>query len=561
MFDFLISLFIRLGTAAVLVGWLLSAIGELNGRGYLLAGVPAVLLIGMVSRRDLPAPHRRKFLRRAAGWWRGRRLLPLIFFLTFALVALGSVLYEPNNFDALSYRSPKVLHWLAAGRRNWIHAPYEPINYTMPNFEWLTVPLFLLTHGFHAPVILNWIAFLVLPSLFFSLLRAFGAPGRTAHDWMWLFPSGYLIVMLAGGIGNDLPGLAVMLAALHCANRFAATGKAAWLFDALLAAGFCTAIKLSSIPLPVFVGIILLRGLRRLRGHPLALVSGTVLGALASALIPLLLNFKFSGSVFGVTGEQGQTQGMLAGVVGNSLIMLTTMLVPPVVPGADRISQFLENGLWGLPAWNHSHYGRFTLRLNELAQEETGGLGLGITVALLLMAALWWRARRAGKLTAARPQLPRWQRIAWWAWLGFAYLAVAAKLGTGDSFPRNLLPWFPLPLAPVIAFIGCEAAQRSKAWRTLAPLAALSVLPAVLLSPSRPLIPAEFILNLSRAAGAAAAAQDRIRKVYETYAVRADPFAPLRAELPPDARVIGLLTQGGEATSAWWKPYGSRRCV
>jgi hypothetical protein len=181
---------------------------------------------------------------RLKRWLKQRRWLPLIFLFTTTLIFIGSALHEPNNFDGLSYREPKVLYWLDAQRWHWIASPYEAVNYTLPNYEWLTVPFFLVTRGFHSTVIINWISFLFLPSLFFTLMRAFGARGRAAFDWMWLFPTGYIIALEAGGIGNDLVGMAALLAALHCASRFVRDGKGGQLFDALLAAAFCTGVKM-----------------------------------------------------------------------------------------------------------------------------------------------------------------------------------------------------------------------------------------------------------------------------------------------------------------------------
>ena len=184
----ILSIAVRLTSTAVILGWLLSAMRAIEHPG-LSARRPARPAAGRNSCPARSSPTGSFYYtsyRKLACWWCRRRLLPLIFLLTFALLAIGSVLYEPNNFDALSYRSPKVLYWLDQGHWHWIKANYEAMNYTMSNFEWLTVPLFLLTHGFHVAVVVNWIAFLLLPPLFFSLLRAFGATGRVAYDWMWL---------------------------------------------------------------------------------------------------------------------------------------------------------------------------------------------------------------------------------------------------------------------------------------------------------------------------------------------------------------------------------------
>jgi hypothetical protein len=425
------------------------------------------------------------------------------------------------------------------------------------------MPFFLATRGFHSTVVINWIAFLFLPSLLFTLMRAFGARGRAAFDWMWIFPSGYVIAMEAGGIGNDLAGMAALLAALHCANRFARDGKGSQLFDALLAAGFCTGVKLSNLPLPGFVLILLLRNPARLLARRTALAAGLAVALAISALIPVINNLREVGTVFGSTTKLDQIDNPVAGWVGNGLITVVTAFEPPVFPSAKAVMPKIENGLGkGLLRWLQSHYAKFSLKLHELPQEETGGLGLGITAALLVSVGLWLRTRKRGTAgDAPRRGLLRWQRAAWWGWFGFAALVIAAKLGTGLAFPRNLLPWYPVALAPLAAFFGNVALGQSRLWRVVAVLAALSVLPAIFLNPSRPLVPAAAALELGRMLHFPARLQEQMQVTYEVYGKRADVFAELRTDLPPETRVLGLVSDGSEPTVSFWKPYFSHRCV
>ena len=589
-FDRLLSIGVRLATLTVILGWLLSAVGHLELRGYLVAGIPAATVVVLLSFRRRSSRQGFFNFRRVAVWWNRKRPLPLLYLGTFALVVLGSLLHEPNNFDGLCYRAPKVLFWLQQHRWNWISSPY-PINQTLPNYEWLTVPIFLATGGFHGTVIINWIAYLLIPPLFFSLLRALGAGGRMACDWMWLFPSGYIITMLAGGIGNDLLGLAAILAGLHFAKRFVASGKGGFLLDALLAAGFCTGVKLSNLPLPAFVLILLWRERQRLLTNRAALAGGIVFGTLASAVIPLLLNRAYSGSILGRNPED-IVSNPVAGWVGNALMMFMAAIAPPILPGASQANALLEKVLGnGLGSWLQSHYGKFTFKLSELPQEEGGGLGLGITLGVILCLVLWARSRRGGPSSVALPgwrarslpgtvpavacgggallrrvdarpagsaALRPWQWALYWGCLGFGLVVITAKLGTGPSVPRNLLPWFPLLLGPVLVFLGCRECASSRLWRVSAPLIFLSVVPAVLLTPSRPLVPARALVGLAERAHFGAAAVERLRIVYQVYSQRADPFIAIRRVIPPSVEVIGLISDGRESTAAWFKPFGHR---
>ena len=99
-------------------GWALSVIHELNARGYAVA-----LLIWLValcvwrtrtSAQFLPQVRWRIFRRRF------RRPLPAVFLIVAGLAFLGGTLHPPNNFDALTYRLPRMLNWLAAGKWVWI---------------------------------------------------------------------------------------------------------------------------------------------------------------------------------------------------------------------------------------------------------------------------------------------------------------------------------------------------------------------------------------------------------------------------------------------------------
>jgi hypothetical protein len=236
-------------------------------------------------------------------------------------------------------------------------------------------------------------------------------------------------------------------------------------------------------------------------------------------------------------------------------------LQPPIFPGAKKITLAVQHKTGErFLTWMGRHYDKFTMMLHEMPQEETGGLGLGITVALLINAAVWWSARKTITPGAA-PGLLTWQRMAWWGWFGFAVLVIAAKLGTGLAFPRNMLPWYPLALVPLAAFLGRAPLGKSLAWKVGAPLAALSLSPALVLNPSRPLLPPSMILSAAEKLHLSSGLQEQLRVTYEIYAKRADAFAELRTDLPPDARVLGLVSDGSEPTVSYWKPYGSRRCV
>ncbi len=53
---------------------------------------------------------------------------------------------------------------------------------------------------------------------------------------------------------------------------------------------------------------------------------------------------------------------------------------------------------------------------------------------------------------------------------------------------------------------------------------------------------------------------ERTRTVYDVYRQRADAFAALRDQLPPEARIVGLVASDDPETSLW-RPFGHRRIV
>src|SRR4051812_38675832 len=93
-------------------GWILSALGALNVLGY--AACFSIFFIGALlcfkSVRARQFALLQKYRRRL------RRPFPLAFAIVATLAIAGGIMYSPNNFDAHTYRTPRVLHWLAEGR-------------------------------------------------------------------------------------------------------------------------------------------------------------------------------------------------------------------------------------------------------------------------------------------------------------------------------------------------------------------------------------------------------------------------------------------------------------
>src|SRR5215831_16130130 len=128
----LVKIWIWISVLATVAGWVLSALGQLNRTGYLIFCIVAG--IGVWSWRRFSRQSGDGMIRRTrvSNWtkfrWRFRHLLPGSFAVLAILVFLGGVLYPPTNHTALTYRTARVLNWLAEGHWYWVHTPNYRIN-------------------------------------------------------------------------------------------------------------------------------------------------------------------------------------------------------------------------------------------------------------------------------------------------------------------------------------------------------------------------------------------------------------------------------------------------
>src|SRR5213075_3000362 len=171
-----LKLWLWLSVFASTAGWLLSAIHQLNIPGYLIfSGLTLIALRLYRTYLTRPSssipqssiPHRRPIFRLPIP--RFRRALPLSFAAFAIFIFIGGILYAPNQHTALSYRLPRVLHWLAEGRWHWIHTSNYRMNNRACGIEWLSAPLLLFTRSDRSLFLLNFIPFLLLPGQIFSL--------------------------------------------------------------------------------------------------------------------------------------------------------------------------------------------------------------------------------------------------------------------------------------------------------------------------------------------------------------------------------------------------------
>src|SRR5579859_2540028 len=92
-------------------GWILSLLHQLNAVGYgvviLIGAIGATIWLKRCGPVCLEGIRGRNFRKRFRRW------VPLGFLALATLTFLGGALHAPTNYDALAYRVPRILNWLA----------------------------------------------------------------------------------------------------------------------------------------------------------------------------------------------------------------------------------------------------------------------------------------------------------------------------------------------------------------------------------------------------------------------------------------------------------------
>lgn len=535
-------------------GWALSVIHQLNAGGYVVALVLWFAAL-FIWRRQTSVPMLPQF-----RWQKFRRRfqksLPLAFLIVAALSFLGGAIYAPDNYDALTYRLPRILNWLAAGHWTWISTADQRLNYSTTAWEWLAAPFFALLRSDRGLFLINALGFLLMPGMLYSIFRQSGVAHKVAWSWMWILPPAYGYATQAGSAGNDFTGALFALASVYFGLRARRSGNVRDVWLAGLAAALMTGAKLSNLPLLLPCLVAVWPALMRLRKRLAASFAVACVAVVISATPTLALNQINTGSWNGDPQNLGQMEVKNPGAafLGNGILLSQQSFMPPILPAAHKVDAWLNEKM---PAsWRQTleeEFPRYFLNhLNELPQEETAGLGLGVTLLLLvaLAAAIGGSARKRS--------LPKMSAIGLAAWISILFFML--KMGS-EATARLLLPYYPLVIIPILLQPVQKNLQRRHVWNFFAFAAALSVLPAIIFSPSRPLFPAvRFSERLAERHPGSALAQ-RLAAVYSTYARRNDSLAPLRDQLPDDTEKIGFAAGTDDTDYSLWRPFGKRQAV
>ena len=540
------------------LGWLLSALHMLNRTGYLIALVSAVLIWICFRLKCGQSPFPDIQLR--PRWRRWKRGFRFVFLSLAALAILGGMIHVPSNYDGLAYRVPRTLHWLAAEQWHWIHTDFPRLNTRATGFEWLSTPLILFTQSDRAIFLINTVNFLFLPGLFFSVLSRMGVNCRVAATWMWLLPTGYCYLLQVGSIGNDMLGSFYALAAVSFAlrSRTSQSPKDFWI--SILAAALLSSSKTSNLPLLLPWMIAIAPAWRTALRRPL-ITASVCLVAVGCSFLPIAaINIKHVGDWTGLAAEGLQlTRGEPAVRVANNTVLLTIQnFVPPIFPMAGAWNRTVDKIIPAdfakkinadfEPAGAH-------WQLGEMEIEETAGLGFGISVLLAVSVGASMLGRRRNSSQGIDWSHTLLQLAPWLALVAFmlkSNLSASARLAS---------PYFGL-LLPLLLGLRCqERLVRARWWRWLAYLLMLPAMILLVMSPPRPLWPAQTILTrLVADKESPHPLVLRARTVYSVYGMRGEAFKSVCELLPADSNPLGLLATD-EVETSLWKPFGSRRIL
>ncbi|NBR70057.1 MAG: hypothetical protein EBT69_07785 [Verrucomicrobia bacterium] len=533
----LIAGFVWWGALLNLAGWGLSLFRVLNPMAY---GLALSVLLGASLFFLQNEPWRNFFLKSIK---RFRRPLPAAFACAVGFILLGALGHAPSNYDALTYRIPRILHWLNHGGWFWIATANPRQNYSGVGQEWLLAPILALTATSRLLFLPNFFCFLLLPSVFFRVFRGLGCSGRTARTWMWLFPFAPVYLLQAGGIANDLLGAFWFLASLALLPGRFLLGCAP--VASVLSLALATGVKASNLVLllPWLVKF-LWQILRQKTPWHTTLLAAPLAWVISFAPLAYL-NSRHTGDWSGDPSNEGgmKTDHPLLTLAGNTILVISASLQQPFELGSRHVISAMGQLCPPRAREKFSEaYPRWSLDHREFAIEE-GAAWSWMLFAFVLT--FFFTARR-------RPMAEHfWVTVAVWVSVFF----MMGKLAS-EAIPRLLAPLYPLLLIVPEGRRG----QSSRAGKVTIGWIMLFLGLPLLLAPSRPLVPWSLMGQALDALDPTAGLSMRITRVQEAYHQRARGLLPL---IPRDMenkylRVL-LISNGNDMEGPLWWPLGKRQ--
>jgi hypothetical protein len=560
----IVRIWILLSTLLVASGWILSALHQLNRLGY--AAVLALAAIGMVfwfkkNKRPVKINFpqaRNKFRRRFI------RPAPLLFIILAVAAFAGGALYPSVNGDSNAYRIPRVLHWLGEGQWHWIHTGDLRMNIAGCGFEWLAAPLILFTHSYRVIFLINWISFLLLPGLIFSVFTRLGVRPRVAWWWMWLLSSGWCYVFQAETDINDSFAVIYALGSLDFALRARKSGRMGDWWLSLLCAALLTGTKQTSIPLVALWGIAVWPGFRPMWLRPKRTLSVIVIALMISALPLIVINLSHAGNWLGISREAktstwGWTNTTLDspfwGIVGNTFCLTVQNLKPPVFPMAGAWNTAMQHFLQ-TPFGSHFTSFESFAWVDNGTRESNAGIGLGICL-ITVLSVVWARKFKSSPdvhIVRETGAMEWFLRMAPWGLL----LLFMAKVGTYQN-ARQLAPYYVFLFPSLLVAPGQVRLVRQAVWQRLACAVMLVAVLLLISSRAHPLFPAQTFFGWLQEKYPQSKIAARLAVSYSTQSFVQTQMNCFQNDLPSSETNIGYYsTFNCVAEPGLWQPFGSR---
>lgn len=526
---------------------ILSLLGQLNrpGNAVLLALGVAGAIAGYYKLNG------NSWSPKGVRWHRFRKPFPLIYLLCALAALIGGAIHAPTNHDGLSYRIPRLLHWMAEGRWHWIGGADPRMDFSGVGFEAMMLPSFAALHTLRFAFGVNAVSYLLLPGLVFSVFTALGIRKSIAATWMWILPCASCFVMEAGSIGNDFLACVYVLAALMFGLRAIQSGNRLDVILAVLAAALMTSVKASNLPLLLPITICMIAVFFK---HPKRIITAALTCGFAAfvSFVPIAIaNIRHTGDWTGMPESGLKLHNPLAGLAGNTLLIGSASLAPAVFPQAERVNSAFNSFIpKSSLSWIQEDFVSFRMTHPQLASEENSGLGLGVTAALFLGLAGAWRHFRPGTL------LSLGGLISGGFWIALVFYMI--KLGNCGA-PRLVAPYYAGLIALPLLTIRSGGVFKRRWWRWTSLVLLLPILPALILNPARPLFPMKTLVSTLMEHGVESSTLSRMQIVYEVYANRADAFQSVRKLLPAGTRSIAFAGTSGDSEYSFWLPLGTRR--
>jgi hypothetical protein len=561
----LATIYVLFSASSILSGWFLSLLGSLSALGYGLT-LPPIFLGLLFLFPSLPDGSREGFFLRLRRY---KKPLPALFGIIALLCFIGGLLHAPNNYDFLTYRLSRLLHWHEAGTWHWIETFNPRMNYSGTNAEWLLSPILLFTQSDRFFFLVNWLAYLLMPACIFVVFRGMGVKSKSAWWGMWLVPMAYCFVAQAASVGNDLLGTTFFLFAMAFSIQARRTSSVSLLAISSLSIAICTGIKASNLPLilPWLLSILPCFELFRRASGKIFLV------IVACSFIPMAaLNFHHAGNWKGTSPEDKSLEAgsVSAGLIGNTLQAMIGALQPPILPFPAPVNYQIETLIpASVQSFLVADFPRLQLRFVELPNEENAGLGLGIFGIAVLAFLFAILGRRGCKPIYQTNSLTGYGRkndpplglnlfgLIIYSGMIFSTGAYMALMGS-ESTARLLSPYYPVLAALPFSLIGITRMLDKKVWRVVFFLLAASAIILPITTPSRPLLPIPQVAN---SFNLPEKLKNRIDLVYGTYSKRSDGLSEIREALPTNATNIGLVCSVDDAEVSLWRPFQGKRHV